>query len=437
MKKLLAAVLAFALIASLSVFASAATPSITESSDYHADLGYGTGNTNYKNSFFANGKSVVVDYDGTNTTVTVGGTTYIVPSGLDLNIYGGANGKDGAVNVSSTSITIKNCAAGDINKVVGGNLLDGTVGSTSVVMEGGTVKSLFGGSLAGAGTPAGGYTLENAVNGTTPAKVNNASITINGGTATTIVYGGGNGYSYTGNSTVTINGGSASGWVAGGGANGYTAKATVTVNDGSVNYLQAAIRGQVNTATINVKGGEVSNLYACSCETSDDGAIVNNTTVGIYGGTVGSFDAGYNGGKDFETEGVASTTMKIYYSDDVDESLIEQINNAVETVSAATGSAATAAKRNPSSGDNEPSSSVVERDRIVEALGSAKDGETVTADAKKLDNVSRFIADAMSGRNVNLSYELDGETVTVNGFNVPLSPAWRIWYSFEAFAEFA
>lgn len=434
MKKLLAAVLAFALIASLAVFASAADmPEITSSPDYVADLGAGD---TYLHAFFANGRSVVVDYDGTNTTVTVGGTTYKVPTGLGLNIYGGSNGKNGPVNVSSTSITIKNCAPGDIGRAIGGNYLDGTVGSTSVVMENGTVILLFGGSHAGPGSAADGYTLENAINGTTPAKVNNASVTFNGGTVTSVIYGGGNGHSYTANAKIVINGGSAK-YVIGGGANGYTGNTSITVNDGSVDILHAVNRGKIDTSTITVKGGEVDNLYACGESDDSVTGTVDNTTVGIYGGTVSSFDAGYNGGKDFENDDVAATTMKVYYSDDVDETLIEQINDAVETVSAATGSAATSAKRNPSSGDSEPSSADVERDRVVEALGAAGDGETVTADARKLDKISRFIADAISGRNVNLSFELDGKTVTVNGLNVPLSPAWRVWYSFEAFAAFA
>lgn len=86
---------------------------------------------------------------------------------------------------------------------------------------------------------------------------------------------------------------------------------------------------------------------------------------------------------------------------------------------------------------SEPSPQKIERDRIVAAILAAKEGDTVTLDVKKLDVVSRFIADAMSGKNVNLEYALGEDTVTVNGKNVPKSPAYRVWYSLELFSKFA
>jgi len=86
---------------------------------------------------------------------------------------------------------------------------------------------------------------------------------------------------------------------------------------------------------------------------------------------------------------------------------------------------------------SEPTPAEIERDRVVAAIKSAEDGETVVLDVKDTSVVSRFIADAMSGKNVNLEYALGEETVTVNGKSVPKTPAYRVWYSLELFKQFA
>ncbi|MBR6735462.1 MAG: hypothetical protein IKL92_01165, partial [Oscillospiraceae bacterium] len=86
---------------------------------------------------------------------------------------------------------------------------------------------------------------------------------------------------------------------------------------------------------------------------------------------------------------------------------------------------------------SEPTPAEIERDRVVAAIKVAEDGDTVVLNVKDTSVVSRLIADAMSGKNVNLEYTLGEETVTVNGKNVPKSPAYRVWYSFELFSQFA
>jgi len=73
-------------------------------------------------------------------------------------------------------------------------------------------------------------------------------------------------------------------------------------------------------------------------------------------------------------------------------------------------------------------------DKKDESKSGSKD-KPIVLDTKKLDNVSRKISKAIAGRDIYVTFEYNGVTYTVHGLDVQLPPPWRIWYSFETFAE--
>lgn len=228
-------------------------------------------------------------YGGGNLA-SVGGTTTVtinqLGSKVHVDVYGGgalANVGDAS---SATTVTLTNGVV--IGDVYGGGLGDAdhsalVNGTVTVTIDGGQVRNVFG---------------CNNVNG---APQRTVEVTVNDGTVTQSVYGGGNVAAYAGSPVVTINGGTVTQSVYGGGnlAN-VSGSTTVTVNDGTVSedvYGGGALANVGVNTTVNIMGGTISgDIYGGGLGRKEDtgvtaiAALVGGTaTVNIGTGTVSSF----------------------------------------------------------------------------------------------------------------------------------------------------
>ena len=240
------------------------------------------------NAFFANGTPVVITEntgaDAAEKPVLVswtdadGDKTMTLDS--NVSIFGGGH-NDGRT-FDTTSVTMN---GGTVRNVFGGGLHKSNVGTANVAINGGTVASVSGGGAAwlkddGCGSAvAGSYPKDEA-------KINNfvtvANVTINeGATVTSTVFGGGESISSVETAHVTISGGDLSGaWVTAGGANGYTGNAQLNITGGTIKVVQGTNRGGTDSVNMDVSGGQIANLYLGG-ETGD--SSVN--------GTIGAIDA--------------------------------------------------------------------------------------------------------------------------------------------------
>ncbi len=281
-------------------------------------------------ALFANGTPVVIDEDSSgNTVVSWDGGSQIIPStasvfgggregtsytsssiimngGILGALYGGGASLDGnqVANIGTSNIAVNGGTV--LASVNGGGLLYTTVNTSNVVINDGRIAAVEGGGIASAVVSGVEYstgTEDNAINSQT--RVNNANVTVNGGiidstpSAFGLVYGGGQGYSYTGNANLTINGGDMSNaFVTSGGSNGYTGNATTRITGGNINVFQTVNRGSVNTADVRITGGTIENAYVGG-ETGDPTVTGTIDTVDFntLGGTIQNLSPGTSGGQ--------------------------------------------------------------------------------------------------------------------------------------------
>jgi len=215
---------------------------------------------------------------------------------------------------------------------------------------------------------------------------------------------------------------------------------SVTINDGVIDAYDTAVTTMAffaDTATTKIKGGEINlieseNNYAVF----EVGGQYNDGSadVSVSAGEINS-NSGATFVKDTSNGEVTTEVRGGTFSNptDVEDYLADGAvvgEDGVVTTPEAEG-------EEEEDTSSEPTPAEIERDRVVAAIESAEDGTTVVLNVKDTSVVSRLVADALSGKNVNLEYALGEETVTVNGKSVPKSPAYRVWYSLELFAQFA
>ena len=219
----------------------------------------------------------------TPTQETIDGKVFVFANGTPITIESRADGQDGATIKWGENGTMD--VPADANIFGGGHEEDGVYASSSIVMNGGTVKTVFAGGLHKSHVATGNIvvnsgTIKNYVqgggassfSGTTCHKpwykgnqegattvVDNTTIVINGGNMFG-VFGGGEGIASTKNVEVTVNGGTIT-YLCAGGTNGYTNNATVKVTAGEVRIMQGVNRGSVDSIEAEVTGGTIENLY--------------------------------------------------------------------------------------------------------------------------------------------------------------------------------
>lgn len=266
----------------------------------------------------ANGDTVVYWNGGSQvvpSTVTIigggkEGTSYeksniIMEAGTVSYIYGGGISLDTnqIATVENSNIVVNNGVI--LKAVVGGGLIYTTVQNSNVTINNGTIAGVQGGGLANAvisGTEYSAGTEDDILN--SKCRVINSNVKINGGIIDStpsnygLVYGGGQGYSYTENANLIINGGNLSkAYVTPGGSNGYTKYANVEIKDGTIGLFQTINRGETDEVEVLISGGVIEKAYVGG-ETGDssvDGTI-DKIKFNIIGGKINSLEPGTSGG---------------------------------------------------------------------------------------------------------------------------------------------
>ncbi len=250
-------------------------------------------------SLYANGTPITIEErtDGTAGALIKweGGEALVAEN---TTVFGGSHNSD--ETIESTSITMN---GGTVKNVIGGGLHKSIVKKATIIMNNGTIT----GSLMGGGAhhlkrnTDGDFidsSVENAKDRTKAITiVDETEITINGGTVKYAVWGGGESYSYTGKSTVTINNVKTNYAIAGG-SNGYTGDVNFTINGGEISTVQGVNRGEMNTITTTINGGKINAVYAAgdSSDAGVDGIVNEKVSLKVFDGEITTISAGTSGG---------------------------------------------------------------------------------------------------------------------------------------------
>lgn len=280
----------------------------------------GTFNNN-QGAFFANGAPIVISEVDGNTTITWNGGSQIVPN--TVSVFGGGNGGNyNSSKITMKSGTVQNLVAGGLgytadksstvttanviinggtisNAVAGGGYFNAKVNESNIQMNGGTALTVQGGGMASGKIDGVNYsvgTKEDSEN--SPNRTEIANVTISGGKVTYGVFGGGQGYSYTGTVNLTISDGDMSNsYVTAGGSNGCTGTANVKLTGGKIGVYQSVNRGTLDNATVRVAGSTIGKFYVGG-ETEDKSVtgVINKINTLLVSGSIESLDSGSSNG---------------------------------------------------------------------------------------------------------------------------------------------
>ena len=304
---------------------------------------------NNKGAFFANGTPIVISEVNGNTTITWNGGSQIVPN--TVSVFGGGNGGNyNSSKITMKSGTVQNLVAGGLgysadksstvttaniiinggtisNAVAGGGYFNAKVNKSNIQMNGGTALTVQGGGMASGKIDGVNYsvgTKEDSEN--SPNRTENAKVTISGGKVTYGVFGGGQGYSYTGTVNLTISDGDMSNsYVTASGSNGYTGTANVKLTGGKIGVYQTVNRGTLDNATVRVTGSTIGKFYVGG-ETEDKSVtgIINKINTLLVSGSIEFLDPGTSNGSpitvDNKTYSVAATDSFKITNDNIGDS---------------------------------------------------------------------------------------------------------------------
>lgn len=276
---------------------------------------------NNQGAIYANGTPITVLEKSGKTLVSWKNGSQIVP--YSVKIFGGGNGG----NFASSSITmnggtVQNLIGGGIgftedtssfvsntkiiinsgnviNAIVGGGYFYASVDTSNIEVNGGNIFSMQGGGIATGKISEKNYsvgTKDDAIN--SKCRVNTANTIVNDGTIQSLLFGGGQGYSFTGTANLTINGGDMSkAYVTAGGSNGYTGNCNVKINGGSIYLYQSVNRGSVDSAHVKLNSGSIEKFYVGG-ETEDSTVtgVINTVNSNLIGGNIDSLNAGTSNG---------------------------------------------------------------------------------------------------------------------------------------------
>ena len=304
---------------------------------------------NNQGAFFANGTPIVISEIDGNTTITWNGGSQIVPN--TVSVFGGGNGGNyNSSKITMKSGTVQNLVAGGLgysadksstvttanviinggtisNAVAGGGYFNAKVNKSNIQMNGGTALTVQGSGMASGKIDGVNYsvgTKENSEN--SPNRTEIANVTISGGKVTYGVFGGGQGYSYTGTVNLTISDGDMSNsYVTAGGSNGYTGTANVKLTGGNIGVYQTVNRGVLDNATVKVAGSSIGKFYVGG-ETEDKSVtgVINKINTLLVSGSIESLDSGTSNGSpitvDNKTYSVAATDSFKITNDNIGDS---------------------------------------------------------------------------------------------------------------------
>lgn len=294
-------------------------------------------------TFFANGTPITIQAsepsEGTQVTLSDftekgtaafivwedSGQTKYVGVSADANVYGGKDGRQAAVSVPNTSITM---TGGTVRCLVGGNLganantpLATVTGNVTMHISGDAkVSTYIAGdgrdnacvngtvSLTLDGVDLGGYDYlpyvhggvwghgnegtRNIENGTmdTQAVANRVEIVVTGSRNIPLLGVGGGGSTKVNSGSLTVTDSTVKSLYLGG-INGETGSCEVTLTNANITNMAATNRGFVGTAVVNVNGGSITNFYTGAvpgCFSSDSGTVDGS---GVTGAITWNLDA--------------------------------------------------------------------------------------------------------------------------------------------------
>lgn len=233
--------------------------------------------------FYANGVSVRFTDDGTQNVAHYLITdktekTINVPYGAT--IYGGSLGTaDKFASYDSALIVIE---GGQYKSIYAGSCEFGSVAVATVIINGGKITS---------GVMGSGYGGKNG----DLCQVGKANVVVNGGEIY-LLYGGSHGYATVSEVYLEVNGGTHQ-YVTLGGSNGSTGIGKAVINGGNIKVFQTVNRGYLESAEVTVTGGTIVDMYAGGetgdssvtgrCEKADlriESQINGTLHKGTYGG---------------------------------------------------------------------------------------------------------------------------------------------------------
>lgn len=291
-------------------------------------------------TFFANGTPITITatapQGGQETTIdglnegegayiswVSGGVTKYVGVSAQATVYGGSDGRQAAVSVPSTSITM---TGGTVHNLIGGNLgakakapLATVTGDVTMHISGdakvrnyiagggydnacvnGTVSlTLDGVNFAGLDPYVNGGVWGHGSEGTrdiengtmdTQAVANRVEIKVTGSQNIPLLGVGGGGSTKVNSGSLTVTNSSVNALYLGG-INGETGSCEVTLNNANITDMAATNRGFVGSAVVNVNGGSITNFYtgaAPGCFGSDSGTVDGS---GVTGSIAWNLDA--------------------------------------------------------------------------------------------------------------------------------------------------
>lgn len=291
-------------------------------------------------TFFANGTPITITaaapQGGQETTLgdlnegedayiswVSGGVTKYVGVSTKATVYGGSDGRQAAVSVPSTSITM---TGGTVRNLIGGNL--GANANTPLATVTGNVTMQISGDAKVSTYIAGGGRDNACVNGTvsltldgvnfaglapyvnggvwghgsegtrdiengtmdTQAVANRVEIKVTGSQNIPLLGVGGGGSTKVNSGSLTVTNSSVNALYLGG-INGETGSCEVTLNNANITDMAATNRGFVGSAVVNVNGGSITNFYtgaAPGCFGSDSGTVDGS---GVTGSIAWNLDA--------------------------------------------------------------------------------------------------------------------------------------------------
>lgn len=267
-----------------------------------------------------------------------GGVTKYVGVSANATVYGGSDGRQAAVSVPSTSITM---TGGTVHNLIGGNLgakakapLATVTGDVTMHISGdakvrnyiagggydnacvnGTVSlTLDGVNFAGLDPYVNGGVwghgsegTRNIENGTmdTQAVANRVEIKVTGSQNIPLLGVGGGGSTKVNSGSLTVTNSSVNALYLGG-INGETGSCEVTLNNANITDMAATNRGFVGSAVVNVNGGSITNFYtgaAPGCFGSDSGTVDGS---GVTGSIAWNLDANVQVANAFITPNIKS-----------------------------------------------------------------------------------------------------------------------------------
>lgn len=306
-------------------------------------------------TFFANGTPITITaaapQGGQETTLgdlnegedayiswVSGGVTKYVGVSTKATVYGGSDGRQAAVSVPSTSITM---TGGTVRNLIGGNL--GAKAKEPLATVTGDVTMRISGDAKVVNYIAGGGYDNACVNGTvsltldgvnfdgldpyvnggvwghgsegtrniekgtmdTQAVANRVEIVVTGSQNIPLLGVGGGGSTKVNSGSLTVTNSSVNALYLGG-INGETGSCEVTLNNANITDMAATNRGFVGSAVVNVNGGRITNFYtgaAPGCFGSDSGTVDGS---GVTGSIAWNLDANVQVANAFITPNIKS-----------------------------------------------------------------------------------------------------------------------------------